>query len=698
MTRTLVGLAAAAMTSAAGLAAAQSAPPSPAFTAEQLSALPTTMWATFGGNLANQRFSPLDQINISNVSHVKAVWRTGLGGSGVTPRAGNQGEPLYYDGVLYVTTSDNDVFAIDVDSGKIIWSYHAELPVERRAACCGWASRGVGMGAGKIFVGRQDAKLIALDQATGNVVWEKQIADPAERYSITSATRYFDGLVYTGTSGGVLGTRGRVDAYDAETGDLVWRFWTIPGPGEFGHETWPQDSDVWKYGGAAVWQTPSVDRELGMIYFGTSNPGPVHQGAMRPGDNLFTSSIVALDAKTGEYRWHFQLVRHDIWDYDASNPTVLFDIEIDGVVRRGLAHAGKTGWVYLLDRTDGSPLIGIEDRPVPQEPRQFTSPTQPFPIGDPIVPQHIDIAPEGYELINEGRIFTPFWDEPVLWKPFAAMNWPPSAYDPRTGLLYVCAIDGFWGASRVDASYSVEPVDVYAGATVERAAGARRGIYAALDVTTNRIRWRQQWPDTCYSGSLATAGGLVFVGRNDGRVPALDSATGRRLWSFQTDGGVNAPMVTFLHRGKQYLAVYAGGTALAPTRKSDGVWLFSLDGTIDPLPPGSGDPAGQFSTAGSSASAGRPGARSTATPRPGRAPDPARGRRLYAQSCIVCHGETGQGGPMGGARLTSALSEADIMTVLANGRGTMPAFASIYAVDDLHDLAAYILGELVRSD
>src|SRR5690606_7278256 len=285
-------------------------------------------------------------------------------------------------------------------SGDIIWSYYANLPVERRAACCGWASRGVAMGAGKIFVGRQDAMLVALDQTTGKVAWEEQIADPAERYSITSAPRYFDGLVYIGTSGGVLGTRGRIDAYDAETGDLVWRFWTIPGPGELGHETWPEDIDVWKYGGAAVWQTPSVDSELGMIYFGTSNPGPVHQGAMRPGDNLFTSSIVALDAKTGEYRWHFQLVRHDIWDYDASNPTVLFDIEIDGVVRRGLAHAGKTGWVYLLDRTDGSPLIGIEDRPVPQEPRQFTSPTQPFPIGDPIVPQHIDIAPEGYELIN----------------------------------------------------------------------------------------------------------------------------------------------------------------------------------------------------------------------------------------------------------------------------------------------------------
>lgn len=201
LTKRLIGLAAAAMAASAGLAAAQPGTPSPAFTAEQLVELPTEMWATFAGNLANQRYSPLDQIDTSNVANLKAVWRTGLGGSGVTPRASNQGEPLYYDGVLYVTTSDNDVFAIDVDSGDIIWSYYANLPVERRAACCGWASRGVGMGAGKIFVGRQDAMLVALDQTTGKVAWEEQIADPAERYSITSAPRYFDGLVYIGTSG-----------------------------------------------------------------------------------------------------------------------------------------------------------------------------------------------------------------------------------------------------------------------------------------------------------------------------------------------------------------------------------------------------------------------------------------------------------------------------------------------------------------
>ncbi len=678
---------------AAGAVLAQSAPASPAFAAEELTPPPTDMWATFGGNLANQRYSPLDQIDKDNVGQLKAEWRASLGGSGITPRASNQGEPFYFDGVLYVTTSDNDVFAVDVETGRQLWSYYAKLDPELRAACCGWASRGMGMGAGKIFIGRQDAVLEALDQKTGELVWSVRIADPLEHYSITSAPRYYDGMVFTGTSGGVLGTRGRMQAYDAETGDLIWTFYTVPGPGEFGHDTWPQDSEVWKYGGGAVWQTPAIDAELGMMYFGTSNPGPVMNGAMREGDNLFTSSIVALDVHTGEYRWHFQEVHHDIWDYDASNPTLLFDIEIGGEMRKGLAQAGKTGWVYLLDRETGEPLIGIEERPVPQEPRQLTSPTQPFPIGDALVPQFINIPPEGFDLVNEGRIFTPFWDTPVLWKPFAAMNWPPNAYDPDTGLLYVCAIDGFWGASDVDEDYPVLPGDVYSGATVERVRGARRGIYAAVDVTTNRIRWIQQWADTCYSGSLATAGDIVFVGRNDGRFTALDSATGRQLWSFQTDGGVNAPSISFKHNGRQYVAAYAAGTALNPTRKSDGLWLFSLEGGMDELPPGAGDPAGQFAAPGAA-----PQQRVELSPPPGRTPDLLHGRAMYVQSCIACHGETGQGGPMGGAALTEALSASDIMTVLANGQNTMPAFAAIYSTAELHDVAAYITEDLVAEE
>jgi alcohol dehydrogenase (cytochrome c) len=194
----------------------------------------------------------------------------------------------------------------------------------------------------------------------------------------------------------------------------VWTFYTIPGPGEIGHDTWPQDNDAWKHGGATVWQTPAVDPDLGLIYFTTGNPGPDFNGRIRLGDNLFSVSMVAVEARTGKYRWHFQQVHHDIWDYDSPNPVMLFDAIVNGRLRKAAAEASKTGWVYILDRITGKPLIGIDEKPVAQDPRQLTSPTQPFPRGDAFVPHEIDIAPEDFPLVNQGRIFTPFWTEGVV--------------------------------------------------------------------------------------------------------------------------------------------------------------------------------------------------------------------------------------------------------------------------------------------
>ncbi len=591
----------------------------PALGAGALTAPPRDGWLTNGGDLYNRRYSPLRQINRDNVAGLKAVWRASLNGSGVTPRAANQAQPLVYGNTLYVVTGENDTFAIDLDTGRVLWEYEAHIDPASARPCCGWAARGVGMGDGKIFVGQLDAKLVALDQKSGKVVWAVQAESPSQGFSITSAPLYYDGLVITGFAGGDLGARGRVAAYDAKTGKRVWRFFTVPGPGEFGHDTWPENSEVWKYGGASVWQTPAIDPEAGLVYFSTSNPGPVLNGNLRPGDNLFSASIVALDVHTGEYRWHFQQVHHDIWDYDAPNPIVLFDAAYNGRTRHGLAEAGKTGWVYLLDRITGKPLVGIVEKPVMQNPQQKTSPTQPFPVGDAIVPQSIDIPLEGFKLVNHGRIFTPFdKGAPVLWKPLAAVNWPPSSYDPETHTLYVCATDSFWGAQGGDPDYPVEPGALYSGSVVARVPSPQRGIFAAMDVTTNRIVWRQQWVDNCYSGSIVTAGGLVFVGRNDGRLTALDSRDGTRLWEFQTDGGVNATASTFMHDGRQYVAVLAGGTALARSKRSDGVWLFGLDGEIRSLPRGSADPEGQFA------------ATRRVTIPPGRQAHVANGREIYS--------------------------------------------------------------------
>ena len=341
-------------------------------------------------------------------------------GSGLGPRSANQAQPLVYDGVVYIMTGDNDAFAIASRPAHVLWEYTANIDPKVARPCCAWVGRGVGLGEGKVFVGQLDAKLVALDQKTGKVVWSIQAEDPKLGLRIASAPLYYDGMVITGFAGSDLGTRGRMKAYDAKNGKLQWTFYTVPGPGEFGHDTWPPDSDVWKYGGAAIWQTPAIDPELGLIYFSTGNPGPVLNGTLRKGDNLFTVSMVALEVKTGKYRWHFQQVHHDIWDYDSPNPVILFDAPYDGMLRKGIAQAAKTGWVYILDRVTGKPLLGIVETPVMQEPRQHTAATQPFPVGDAIVPQCSTSPLEGFELVNDGKIFTPF--RPT--SPCSGSRWP----------------------------------------------------------------------------------------------------------------------------------------------------------------------------------------------------------------------------------------------------------------------------------
>jgi alcohol dehydrogenase (cytochrome c) len=554
-----------------------------------LVALPTTSWPTNGGNWYNQRHSPLTQIDRTNVSTLKGVWRARLEGSGVGPQYSGEAQPLVVDDLIYVPTGASDLFALDVATGAIVWRYQSSLDPAIDVVCCGWTSRGVAHGDGRVYLGRLDGQLVALDAKSGAVVWTVQAERWQDGFSITSAALYYDGLVITGFAGAELGVRGRVKAFDAATGELAWTFYTIPGRGEPGNETWPQDNDLWMHGGGTVWQTPALDPELGLIYFSTGNPGPDFNGAVRAGDNLYTSSIVAVDVRTGRYRWHFQQVHHDIWDYDSPSPVVLFDLEYDGALRKGLAQPSKTGWVYILDRTDGTPLVGIDEQPVPQEPRQATAATQPYPRGDAFVPQHLDIAPEGYPLVNGGKIFTPYWTEYIIAKPgiLGGANWPPSSYDPTTGYLYVCAADA--ASSFIAAELSTErpPAGEYfVGGQFGTNPLPPYGTFTALDMRANTIVWQQHWANTCYSGATTTAGGLVFVGRNDGRLTALDSSNGTKLWEFQTGAGMNAPVSLFERDGKQYVVAYSAGNLFAGSAKGDSVWLFALDGTLDAVAPG----------------------------------------------------------------------------------------------------------------
>jgi quinohemoprotein ethanol dehydrogenase len=660
-------------------------PLSPDFSKDDLMVLPTRDWPLSGGNLYNQRFANLDQVTAENVEGLKGVWRTHLNGSGLEPKYSAEAPPVVYDGVIYISTGANDVFALSVESGEILWEYEAHLEQAISAVCCGWNNRGVALGNGKVYMGQLDGQLIALDQATGEINWAIQAERWEEGFTITSAPVYFDGMIIMGFAGADRGTRGRIKAYDADDGSLLWTFYTIPGPGEPGFESWPADSNVWEFGGASIWQVPAIDPELGMVYFATGNAGPDYTGSIRPGDNLYNASMLALDVHTGEYRWHFQQVHHDIWDYDASNPVVLFDVEIDGRMRRGIVEVGKTGFAYILDRETGEPLIGIEERSVPQELRQATAATQPYPIGESVVPLQVDVPPLGFELINEGRIFTPFYGpDPVVIRPsiWGGASWPPSSYDPERALLYVCASDfpGTFSGGHLEMEDPVEG-EAWLGGSFGTPGIPRMGQFVAMDVKTNTAAWRVQWPDQCYSGSVSTAGGLVFTGRNDGRIIALDSDNGKLLWEFQTGAGLNSPASVFEHDGQQYVAVLSGGNSLIGSARGDSVWLFGLEGTLDEAEPGDTPLVPQIVMGVETGSAQL------------SEPVLARGSEIYRQTCVVCHGDDGRGGHGGGSPLNELSNINTVMTVVRDGRNQMPPLGLALTAQQILDVSSYVMDE-----
>jgi quinohemoprotein ethanol dehydrogenase len=535
-------------------------------------------WITYGGAINNERYSTLDQVNTTNVTNLKGAWMTRLG-SGRGAKYKFEADPLVIDGTMYIPTGNDDIFALDAKTGKKLWEYNSDIPQVNDLICCGWDNRGVGAGEGKIFSGQLDGSFVALDQATGKIAWRTQLEDFRDGYSITGATRYYDGLVFTGMSGGENGIQGRIYGLDAKTGQVAWRFNTVPNPGDIGSDSWPAGSDIYQHGGGTVWQAPSIDPDLGMMYFSTGNAGP-WEGSLRPGQSLFTASIVALDYKTGQYKWHFQEVHHDIWDYDAPSPTVLFDTVQDGQPRKGIYQAGKTGWVYFLDRTNGQPLIGIDEKPVPQEPRQNTWATQPIPQGDAFVRQCPEEDPN---FALSGCIFTPYWDVPVLLLPYAngGSNFNPSCFSPKTGNAYVMG-------GEQDTAYAVNDIPFVLGKRYTKVNSSVplghniTSTFTAIDSHTNKIAWQERKPGYFNMGCVATAGGLVFTGQIDGNFVAYDAATGNKVWSFQVGWGISAPPMTYEVDGKQYITVAAGGNrGNVTTLDGDAVWTFSLDGTLD---------------------------------------------------------------------------------------------------------------------
>jgi alcohol dehydrogenase (cytochrome c) len=540
-----------------------------------------TDWVTNGGNLTNQRYSTLKQINTTNVKQLNGAWMTRLRRSGWGAKYSAEASPLVRDGIMYMVTGNDDVFALNAKTGDILWKRWSMIDQKISTVCCGWLNRGLAMGEGMVFLGQLDSNVVALDMKTGKEVWRTPIEDWHNGYVVTSAPLYYDGIVYSGISGGELGIRGRLTALDAKTGNILWRAYTVPGPGEIGSETWPTGSASATPRGAPIWNTPALDPQLGLIYFATGNCGPDYDGSVREGDNLFCSSMMALKAKTGEYVWHFQEVHHDIWDYDAASPVVLFDTMIDGQPRKGIAEAGKTGWVYILDRTNGKPLIGIDERPVPQEPRQKTAQTQPFPIGDATVPHCADPLP-GF---RTGCIFEPFWEDPVVIQPSGqgGTNWSPMPYSPDTGYLYVPGTIRSSAFTRIARQY--RRGRVYTSGSQEAVSGTPlAGTFTAIDGKTNKIAWQHKTPYRMGGGggSTVTAGGLLLRGDPDGNFLAIDAMSGEILWNFQTGFGADAPAVVYEVDGEEYIAIATGGNSIQRSATGDAVWAFSLKGQLGP--------------------------------------------------------------------------------------------------------------------
>jgi PQQ-dependent dehydrogenase (methanol/ethanol family) len=468
--------------------------------------------------------------------------------------------PIVVNGVMFLTTSYNHVYAIDAATGKEFWHYKHKMGAVT-TFCCGPNNRGVAISGDRLFMGTLDAKLVALDARTGKLLWETQIADPEKGYSETMAPAAVDGKVLIGTNGGEYGIRGFVKAFDASTGKLLWTFYSIP---EKGHEgVWAthdatgrdmhrdiaaektalaRDSSFYQTLGGGVWMTPAVDLATRTVFFVVGNPSPDLYGAERPGDNLYTNSMVAVDLDTGTYKWHFQYIAHDVWDLDAVSPVILVDArDKDGRMVPGAIHGGKTGHIYVHDRRDGR-LIRFSDAMVPQE-NMWVLPT-----------------PEGARMLPGAN---------------GGVEWSPMAFDPALRLAFAVNL-------HQPMTYHVEPAKypggkLWLGGAFKVIPGeAQWGNVTAVNIDTGKIVWQQKTEQPMIGGALATAGGLVFAGEGNGLFKAYDSRTGKILWQFQCGAGVNAPPVSYTVGGKQYIAVAAGGNTQLDFKRGNSIFVFSL--------------------------------------------------------------------------------------------------------------------------
>jgi quinohemoprotein ethanol dehydrogenase len=649
-------------------------------------------WMSHGRTYSEQRYSPLTQLHRGNIARLGLGWSLEL-----DTWRGQEGTPLVIDGVLYTTTAWSKVVAIDAASGARLWQYDPEVPREAAfKACCDVVNRGLAAWKGRLFLGTLDGRLVALDAATGKPAWMVQTTDPAAPYTITGAPRVVKGKVIIGNGGAEYGVRGYVTAYDAATGQQAWRFYTVPGnPSEpfesaalrRAAETWA--GEWWKLGGGGtVWDAIVYDPELDLLYIGVGNGSPWNHRLRSEGkgDNLFLSSIVALRPETGEYVWHYQTTPAETWDYTATQPIILAELNLDGQPRKVLMQAPKNGFFYVLDRATGALISANNFVPV-----NWAS--------------HIDLA-TGRPVEDPQARYT---EAPAVVIPsgYGGHSWHPMSFSPRTGLVYIPAMEipFVYANPAADTSPNTgwqNGIDALIATTLPDDAAERKALAAMLkgrlvawDPARQREAWHVDHPYMLNGGTLATAGDLVFQGTVDGKFIAYDATSGKQLWSFDAGNGILAGPIAYEAGGVEYVAVMVGKGGAAPLisgfampedrpGKMGRVLAFRLGGSAQ-LPPATlPEPRPVPDLAGTS---------TTGTA--------AAGARLYADHCMVCHGAGAiSGGVLPDLRYSAALTDATLWKTIvlegalaANG---MVAFESRFGAPQAEDIRAWVIDESRR--
>jgi alcohol dehydrogenase (cytochrome c) len=485
-------------------------------------------WLTYSGDYSGQRHSPLKQITPENAHRLTAQWTFQT--ETMARGRGYEATPLVLDGVLYATGPNNFAWALDARTGHSFWRYRRDLPNNLTYGTSAPVNRGFGVFADRLFMTTLDAHLVALDMKTGNVIWDIELADYKIGHSATMAPLVVKDKVIIGISGGDYPTRGFLDAYDPTDGKRIWRFYTVPGPGEPGSDTWPTSPELLARGGGGTWVTGTYDPEVNTLYWGTGNPNPDYYGEDRKGENLYTCSLIAIDADTGKMKWYYQFTPHDSHDWDSNHVPVLADLPIGGQRRKVVMVANRNGFFYVLDRVTGKVLLG----------KPFTDTTWARELG-----------PDGHPIVlNDGS-------KGCLPDNWGGTNFMPPSFDPTLRLFFVTARETC--ATYVPEKQVITPGRFSLSGTVRRDLGKAYGALRAIDASTGERRWEFKFPSPSFAGLLSTASGLVFGGDNEGNFMAFDARTGTNVWHYQTGSPIwgGAPM-TYMLDGRQYVVIGSG--------------------------------------------------------------------------------------------------------------------------------------------